>query len=58
MTRVNDDQDRGKCVIGVTDADPTSATSEPQRTAIQRQMDATDVEIDRLAHDFCGIAAE
>ena len=35
-----------------------SAKSETQRGAIQRQIDATDAEIDRLVYDLYGLTEE
>ena len=35
-----------------------SATSEAQRGAIQRQIEATDREIDRLVYDLYGLTQE
>ena len=34
-----------------------AAKSESQKTVIQRQMDATDAEIDRLVYDLYGLTA-
>ena len=36
----------------------TSANSEPQRGVIQRQIDSTDAEIDRLVYDLYGLTEE
>jgi hypothetical protein len=35
-----------------------SAKSEAQRGAIQRQIEGTDAEIDRLVYDLCGLTEE
>jgi hypothetical protein len=35
-----------------------AAKSEAQKAIMQRQIDATDVEIDRLVYDLCGLTAE
>jgi hypothetical protein len=32
-----------------------AATSDPQKVVIQRQIDATDAEIDRLVYDLYGL---
>jgi hypothetical protein len=36
----------------------SSAKSESQRAAIQRQIEATDAEIDRLVYDLYGLTKE
>ena len=38
--------------------DVPAAKSEAQKTVIQRQIDATDAEIDRLVYDLYGLTAE
>ena len=35
-----------------------AAKSESQKTVVQRQIDATDAEIDRLVYDLYGLTAE
>jgi hypothetical protein len=35
-----------------------TAKSESQKTVIERQIDATDAEIDRLVYDLYGLTAE